>query len=188
MMNQPLLIVSHLDEIKRERIARAAEQKKRLLGELAAKLDQVNHDHTYACFSREVEDSTFPTNDTPTGQSHGMQLYNNEVVIDAKLAKELEEKTREQSTSDLWHNQRKTASIMKEVCHRKISTSCTAFIKKKFNCMSLNTTAVLYGREHEKNAIDSYVDYKVKHGVAIEVRKCGLVVDTLLPWLAASPD
>ena len=138
-----------------------------------------------------MEDSTFPSNDIPTEQSHGMQLYNSEVVIDAELAKELEEKTREQSTSDLWHNQRKlriTASVMKEVCHRRVSTTCTAFIKKKINRVSLNTTAVLYGREHEKDAIDSYVGYQVKRGVAIQVRKCGLVVDALLPWLAASPD
>ena len=70
MMNQPLLIVIWMK--LRERIAQAAEQKQRLLGELAAKLDEVNHDHTYACFSREVEDSTFPRNDTPAGQSHGM--------------------------------------------------------------------------------------------------------------------
>ena len=54
--------------------------------------------------------------------------------------------------------------------------------------MSLNTTAVVYGREHEKDAIDSNVDYQVKRGVAVEVRKCGLVVDPLLPWPAASPD
>lgn len=132
-----------------------------------------------------MEDSTIPTNDTPVGLSHAMQLYNSEVIIDPKLAEELEEKTREQSTSDLWHSQRKlriTASIMREVCHRRASTSCTAFIKKKIDPVPLNTTAVRYGREHEKDAIDSYVDYQVKRGVAIEVQKCGLVVDALLPW------
>ena len=77
---------------------------------------------------------------------------------------------------------------MKEVCHRRVSTSCTAFIKKKINRVSLNTTAVCYGRQHEKDVIDAYVDYQVKRGVAIKVQKCGLVVDASLPWLAASPD
>jgi len=117
-----------------------------------------------------------------------IQLYNNEVVIDASVAKVLEEKTREQSSSNLWHNQRKlriTASIMKEVCHRRINTSCTAFVKRKISNVPLNTAAVRYGREHEKDANNCYVDY---HGVAITVRKCGLVVDASLPWLAASPD
>ena len=189
--DEPAPVDTHLDEIKKERVLKAAEQKKKLLNELAAKLDQVNHDHTYASCSREVEDSTFPSNDTPSGQLHGMQLYKSEVVIDGKQAKELEEKTREQASSDLWHSQRKLriiASIMKEVCHRRVSTSCTAFVKKKINCVSLNTTAIRYGREHEKHAIDSYVNYQFKRGVAVEVQECGLVVDTLLPWLAASPD
>jgi len=47
---------------------------------------------------------------------------------------------------------------------------------------------VCYGREHEKDAIDGYVDYQAKRGISITVQKCGLVVDTSLPWLAASPD
>jgi len=139
-MNQLLLIVI----LMKERVIRAAEQKKKLLNELAAKLDQVHHDHTYVSLSREVKEATFPNNNTPRGQMHScIQLYNNEVVIDASVAKVLEEKTREQSSSDLWHNQRKlriTASIMKEVCHRRISTSCTAFVKRKiskYSCSSL---------------------------------------------------
>ena len=54
-------------------------------------------------------------------------------------------------------------------------------MQKKIYHASLNTTAVLYGREHEKDAIDSYVNYQAKHDGAFEVRKCGLVVDALLP-------
>jgi len=42
--------------------------------------------------------------------------------------------------------------------------------------------------EAAQDAIDSYVDYQVKRGVAIKVQKCGLVIDASLPWLAASPD
>jgi len=111
---------SHLDKIKKERVMRVSEQKKKLLNELAAKLDQVTHDHTYASLSKGVEDTMSLNNDTSMGQLHGIQLYISEVAISASQAKELEEQTRDQSTSDLWHNQRKlriTASIMKEVCH-----------------------------------------------------------------------
>ena len=189
--DEPAPVDSHIDEIRKERVVRAAEQKKKLLNELAAKLDQVKHDHTYASFNPQMEDDTIPANDTPAGLSHVMQLYNSEVVLDAKQIEELEEKTRGQSTSDLWHSQRKlriTASIMREVCHRRASTSCSAFIRKKIDPVPLNTIAVRYGREHEKDAIDSYVEYQVKRGVAIVVQKCGLVVDASLPWLAASPD
>jgi len=37
--DEPAPVDSHLDEIKKERVMRASEQKKRLLNELAAKLD-----------------------------------------------------------------------------------------------------------------------------------------------------
>jgi len=54
-------------KVKKERLIRATEQKKKLLNELVAKLDQVHHDHTYASLSREVEETTFSNENTPRG-------------------------------------------------------------------------------------------------------------------------
>ena len=65
------------------------------------------------------------------------QLYESKVVLSSKEALELEIKTRQQASSELWHGERKlriTASVMKEVCHRKVSISCTAFVQKKPRC------------------------------------------------------
>ena len=76
---------------------------------------------------------------------------------------------------------------MKEVCHRKPTTSCIAFAQKKIHPKPLNTVAVHYRRTHESDAISSYLDYYHSRGVAIELRLCGLV-DVSLPWLTASPD
>ena len=47
--DEPAPLETHFDEIKKERLARAAAQKKRLLTELTARLHHVNHDHTYTC-------------------------------------------------------------------------------------------------------------------------------------------
>jgi len=114
------------------------------------------------------------------------------VVLNSKEAAELEFKTREQASSELWHSERKlriTASIIKEVCHRKASTSCTAFVQKKINPKVLHTPAVSYGRLHEDDAVSAYIEYQQKYrSVTVQVRDCGLVVDNFLPWLAASPD
>ena len=77
---------------------------------------------------------------------------------------------------------------MKEVCHRKPTNSCIAFVQKKIHPKPLNTVTVHYGRTYESDAISSYLDYYHGCGVAIELSLCGLVVDVLLPWLAASPD
>ena len=89
-------------------------------------------------------------------------LYEDQVVLNLKAAAELEGQTRQQATSELWHSVQKlriTASIMKEVCHRKPTTNCTAFVQKKLHPKSLNTAAMCYGRAHEKDAISAYIDY-----------------------------
>ena len=191
--DEPAPLETHFDEIKKERLARAAAQKKRLLTELTARLHHVNHDHTYTCESKEVTEEAETVNlksNLPVLQAPHL-LYECQVVLDTKAAAELEQQTQKQATSDLWHNERKlriTASIMKEVCHRRPTTSCNAFVKKKIHPKPLNTVAVQYGRAHEQNAISSYLDYYHSHGVAMELKQCGLVVDTSLPWLAASPD
>jgi len=66
--DEPAPVDSKLDEINKERLIQATKQKKKLLNELVAKLDQVNHDHTYAFLSREVEEATFSNENTPGGK------------------------------------------------------------------------------------------------------------------------
>ena len=53
----PAPLETHLDEIKQERLSRAAAQKK-LLHDLAAKQSHVNDDHTYASISNGGTDET----------------------------------------------------------------------------------------------------------------------------------
>ena len=80
------------------------------------------------------------------------------MVINSNEAVELEFKIREQASSELWHNEQKlwiTASVMKEVCHRKGSTSYTEFGQKKINPKVLCTPAVCYGRVHENDAVSA---------------------------------
>ena len=191
--DEPASLETHFDEIKKEQLARATAQKKRILTELAARLNHVNHDHTYACTNYvaiEEAASQNLTSGLPASQVIH-QLYEHQVVLDAKAAAELEKETRKQAISELWHSEHKlriTASVMKEVCPRRPTTSCTAFVQKKINPKPLNTAAVRYRRTHERDAVSSYLDYHHSRGVAIELRECGLVVDVSLPWLAASPD
>ena len=82
------------------------------------------------------------------------QLYEVKVVLNSEQAIELELKTWEQASCDLWHSERKlriTASVIKEVCHRKASTSCTVFVQKMINIKVLYTPALCYGRAHESD-------------------------------------
>ena len=190
--DEPAPPETHLDEIKQERLSRANAHKEKFLNDLRAKLSYVKHDHSYTGVCNRTEYETVfdgVNNDSPAVLHLIRQLYEGKVVLNPKEAVELEFKTREQASSELWHSERKlriTASVMKEVCHRKASTSSTAFVQKKINPKILHTPVVCYGRLH---AISAYIEYQQKcRSVAIQVRECGLVVDNSLPWLAASPD
>jgi len=99
--------------------------------------------------------------------------------------------TCKQSCSDLWHQERKfriSASIMKSVCHKRKDTSSTSFITNKLCPKAINIAAINYGRVHEDVAIKSYVKYKQKRGLRINVHRCGLHIRPAIPWLAAIPD
>lgn len=70
------------------------------------------------------------------------KLYQNHVCLSSEACVKLEACTQAQSESKRWHHERKlriTASVMKEVCHRKATTSCEVFIRKKLTSKSIDT-------------------------------------------------
>ena len=75
---------------------------------------------------------------------------------------------------------------MKEVCHHRPNTSCESFIKRKLSSNPVSATE--YERKNEQVAIFSYLNYPKSNGRIIQVKSCGLFVDQIKSWLAASPD
>jgi len=185
--DEPAPSVSHEDEVRKQRLARAAVKKGKFQTELAAKLNHFNHDHTYCGHRGNVLDSK-----PSTDPSHLRNvLYTQYVVVSSTQAIELEAKTRAQFACELWHNERKlriTASMMKEVCHRKPNTNCKAFVERKLFPKPLETPAVCYGRKHENDAVLSYVKFQNNHGIFVNLKTCGLVINPSTPWIAATPD
>lgn len=165
-------------------------QKKKFQQELSAQLLHIQHDHSYQ-YSVSAPDHGI-AEQKALEQSHlAKELYENHVFLCEDQIAKLEANTRMQSASELWCNARKlrvTASVMKEVCHRKSTTSCGPFIQRKLASLSIETAAITYGKKHEKDAISSYIAYHKSKGTNIEVIKCGLIVDASEPWLAASLD
>ena len=161
---------------------------------LAALQSCVLHDHDYAS----KDDDPLPKQQEESVSELNVQqkviddLYTNHIHISATTINELETSTRGQHESEKWHSERKlcvAASIMKEVCHHRPTTSCVPFVKRKLSCKSINTPAISYGKkQHEKVAIASYVKYQNMNGKVVSVEPCGLFVDHSMPWLAASPD
>ena len=73
------------------------------------------------------------------------ELYQSHVALNFDNVKSLEADTKAKSDSELWYNARKlriTSSIMKEVCHRKNTASCEAFIEA-FTSTNYNSSHLL---------------------------------------------
>jgi len=183
---------SRKEEMRKERIAQAEMKKEQLMQHLAVLQSSIIHDHDYT--SKAVDPLLNPQeviNESSVQQKLIDDLYTHHVHINATEIHELETLTRGQHESEKWHSERKlciTASIFKEVCHHRATTSCTAFVKRKLSCSSINTPAICYGKKHEKVAIVSYVKHQNVNGKIVQVESCGLFVDNSMPWLAASPD
>ena len=190
----PSVIENRIETMKmkrQERLERAAAQRKKFLDELCALQQCVDHDHSYSCLPDSSMVSTSKDEMPFVRQDMVDNLYHNHVCLSPEACIQLEASTRMQSCSERWVNERKlrmTASIMKEVCHRKATTSCEAFVRKKLTPRHIDTAAIRYGNDHESTAVKSYVDYQNKHGKVVKVNSCGLSVHPSTPWVAGSPD
>ena len=188
---EPAPLETREEELRKERIAQAQEKRQLLLQEIAFKQSCLKHDHTYSS----TGDNFSPTEECKEIDCKSQVLLNNlyihHVSIDSSSILELKATTRGQSKSEKWLYERKlsiTASVMKEVCHQRPTTSCDAFVKRKLSLSPVSVPAIEYRRKNEQLAISSYLNYQKASGKILQVQSCGLFVDHRNPWLAASPD
>ena len=187
----PLDHESRQEELQKERIARAQEKRQLFLQQLAFKQYCLKHDHSYSCTSDKFSPAEQHKEIEYKSQVILNDLYIHHVSIDSSTILELEATTRGQSKSEKWVFERKlriTASVMKQVCHHRPSTSCDSFVKRKLSSSPISVPAIEYGRKNEQLAISSYLNYHKANGKIIQVESCGLFVDHRKSWLAASPD
>ena len=96
----------------------------------------------------------------------------------------IEEKTRSQSKSVSWSEERKnrlTASLFGNIIKRK---SVTQTFLRSLNCPKcFSSVPTSYGKNNERNAIEMYIKKTGHH-----VHDCGLVVNPKFPFLGATPD
>lgn len=105
---------------------------------------------------------------------------------DAANWEQIERETVGQHNNPVWLEKRLnrlTASKFGSVINRKDQTPCHHLVKDILYPKELNTKSVVFGRMHEKDAIQKYEE---RNGV--EVKECGLFCSIDFPYLGASPD
>jgi len=107
--------------------------------------------------------------------------------VTLEMAHNLEEKTREQNESDLWHSLRKkriTASKFGIVAKR--ISNFDNLVKQLQPSRLVQTAAMKRGIEMEGRAASIYAT-KAKQGM-VNLYPSGLVINPKCPWLGSSPD
>ena len=183
---EPAPEISRKEEMRKERLARAEEQKQLFMQQLAVQQASVHHNHDYV-----LSCDVAPSKQCITCETvRAIELYNQHVCVSPNSISEIEEYTQGQHKSQKWHHEWRihiTVSVMKEICHQQPSRSYTAFIKKIIILIYRHTTNFLW-KKNKSQAISSYVNYQKSKGKLFQIESCGLYVDNAFPWLATSPD
>ena len=120
------------------------------------------------------------------------EIFFESLSILPEQAKEVELKTREQSGSKVWFQQRAgriTASKLKSSVCTDVTQPSKSLIRGICYPESnqFRSRATAWGCEHEKVALDSYIK-KSGHHTDLVVSVSGLVIDVSYPHMGASPD
>lgn len=103
----------------------------------------------------------------------------------------LEENTRKQSKSRLWHQYRAgriTSSNFYAAVHTDIDKPSTSLIKKIVYGQTVNTVAIKWGNNNESIALEEYTSYVGLSHTNLHVKNSGFVINKKYPFLGSSPD
>ena len=126
-----------------------------------------------------------------------IRCYNTEVVVDSDKAKSIELTTRNHSHNDdesvAWFSERRkriTSSNVRSIAKRRSKTPVAGMVNQLLYSTFRGNSATRWGLEQEEHSVGVYTSWLHDRGSPNPIIniKCGLVVCTTHPWLAATPD
>ena len=123
-----------------------------------------------------------------------LQLSNKVVLtVTADQSKAVEAKTRDQSNSRIWFRMRAgrvTASKFKAACHTDPANPSLSLIMSICHpeTIRFKTAATTWGCQHEKEALDQYLQISSSSHQELRVSHSGLFISVDYPYVGASPD
>ena len=148
-------------------------------------------------------DGKTQASDVPTDVPHDqlkelmIRCYSIEVVVDSDKANSIELTTRNHSHNDdesvVWLSERRrriTSSNVRSIAKRRSTTPVARMVNQLLYSTFRGNSATRWGLEQEQHSVSVYASWLHDRGSpnAIINIKCGLVVCTAHPWLAATPD
>ena len=120
------------------------------------------------------------------------RFYQTNVVLDNDKACLIEQKTKTQSDSAMWMEERKkrvTASKVGGIAKMRPGTKRAKKVEDMLYTRFSGSAATRYGVLMEEETRKQYVTYQQQHGhPGLETEEAGLCISCTNPWLAASPD
>ena len=126
-----------------------------------------------------------------------IRCYNTEVAVDSDKASSIELTTRNHTHDDdqsvVWFSERRkriTSSNVRSIAKRKSTTPVARLVNQLLYSTFRGNCATRWGLEQEQHSVAVYTSWLRERGSPnpiIDI-KCGLVVNTAYPWLAATPD
>ena len=132
---------------------------------------------------------------TPTVSKELATEFLESITFNEEQAEMINKKTVNQSQSQFWFDQRVgtiTASSFYTVCHLRESTDKRNTVKHLMNYCPIAEDAMpkqlTWGYEKEKKALDLYMKKQNRNHEKLSIKNSGLIINTLWPFLEASPD
>ena len=149
-------------------------------------------DEDCRCWSTEVEKPLTPVLPTKKKVRERVEEFKKSLQMQPYQLREIEQSTRDQSKSPLWHSVRRyriTASYFGSIFRRKPTTPPESLVLQILGAKPFTSAATEWGKRHESVALEKYKQLQHDsghHGLYYSLS--GFVVSEKYPHLGASPD